>query len=37
MMKKFLLALLFAAPLLALAAPMTNDDVIKLVKGMFSK
>ena len=32
-MKKFLLALLTAAPLLVFAAPMTNDDVIKLVKG----
>jgi outer membrane lipoprotein SlyB len=32
-MKKLLLALLFAAPLAVLAAPMTNDDVIKMVKG----
>jgi len=40
MMKKLLVAILFAAPLLAAlapqaanAAPMTNDDVIKMVKG----
>ena len=32
-MRKFLLAMLCAVPLLALAAPMTNDDVIKMVKG----
>jgi outer membrane lipoprotein SlyB len=33
MMKKLLLAFLCAMPMLALAAPMTNDDVIKMVKG----
>jgi outer membrane lipoprotein SlyB len=32
-MRKLILALLFAVPLAALAAPMTNDDVIKMVKG----
>lgn len=32
-MKSILLALLLALPGLALAAPMTNDDVIKMVKG----
>ncbi len=32
-MKNFLLAVLLALPGLALAAPMTNDDVIKMVKG----
>jgi outer membrane lipoprotein SlyB len=32
-MKKLLFALLAAIPLLALAAPMTNEDVIKMVKG----
>ena len=32
-MKKFLCALLLALPGFALAAPMTNDDVIKMVKG----
>jgi outer membrane lipoprotein SlyB len=31
-MKRLLAALLVAAPLAALAAPMTNDDVIKLVR-----
>jgi outer membrane lipoprotein SlyB len=35
-MKKFLLVVFCFAPLLALAAPMTNDDVIKLVKGGLS-
>ena len=33
MMKKFLFVVLFAVPLIATAAPMTNDDVIKMVKG----
>lgn len=32
-MKKFLFAVLCAVPLSAFAAPMTNDDVIKMVKG----
>jgi outer membrane lipoprotein SlyB len=32
-MKRFLFAILCALPLAALAAPMTNDDVIKMVKG----
>ena len=32
-MKKILAMLLIAAPLVADAAPMTNDDVIKMVKG----
>jgi len=32
-MKKFLYSLLLLAPLAVLAAPMTNDDVIKMVKG----
>jgi outer membrane lipoprotein SlyB len=32
-MRKLILALLFIVPLAALAAPMTNDDVIKMVKG----
>lgn len=32
-MKNFLCAVLLALPGLALAAPMTNDDVIKMVKG----
>ena len=32
-MKKLLLALLLFAPLLSFAAPMSNDDVIKMVKG----
>lgn len=32
-MKKFLFAVLFALPLLVFAAPMNNDDVIKMVKG----
>jgi outer membrane lipoprotein SlyB len=32
-MKNLLLSLLFAVPLAALAAPMSNDDVIKMVKG----
>ena len=32
-MKNFLVALLLAAPMLAAAAPMTNDDVIRMVKG----
>jgi len=32
-MKKFLCSLLFLLPLAALAAPMTNDDVIKMVRG----
>ena len=32
-MKRILLALLCCAPLLAAAAPMTNDDVVKMVKG----
>lgn len=32
-MRNFLSALLLFVPLLALAAPMTNDDVIKLVRG----
>ena len=35
-MKNFLLSLLLAAPLAAIAAPMTNDDVIKMVKGGLS-
>ncbi len=33
MMKKLLCMLILAVPLLAVAAPMTNDDVIKMVKG----
>jgi outer membrane lipoprotein SlyB len=32
-MKKILLILLLAVPFAAMAAPMTNDDVIKMVKG----
>ena len=32
-MKKLLLSLLLCIPFLAFAAPMTNDDVIKMVKG----
>jgi outer membrane lipoprotein SlyB len=32
-MKKILLAILLVIPLAAVAAPMTNDDVIKMVKG----
>jgi outer membrane lipoprotein SlyB len=32
-MRKLILSLLFAVPFVALAAPMTNDDVIKMVKG----
>jgi len=32
-MKRLLFAVLTIMPLLALAAPMTNDDVIKMVKG----
>lgn len=32
-MRKILVAILLGAPLAALAAPMTNDDVIKMVKG----
>ena len=32
-MRKFLFLMLLAAPLAALAAPMSNDDVIKMVKG----
>lgn len=32
-MRKILLALLLAVPLAALAAPMSNDDVIRMVKG----
>lgn len=32
-MKQFLFAFLLAVPLVAAAAPMTNDDVIKMVKG----
>ena len=32
-MKRFFLVFLCAAPLLAYAAPMTNDDVIKMIKG----
>jgi outer membrane lipoprotein SlyB len=32
-MKKLILALLLLAPALAFGAPMTNDDVIKMVKG----
>ena len=32
-MKRLLIAILCAAPLAVLAAPMTNDDVIKMVKG----
>ena len=32
-MKRFLFALLLALPFAAAAAPMTNDDVIKMVKG----
>ena len=32
-MTKLLLPLLLCVPLLALAAPMTNDDVVKMVKG----
>ncbi len=33
MKKKFLCMLMLLAPVIALAAPMTNDDVIKMVKG----
>ena len=33
MRKLLVFTLLAALPLLALAAPMTNDDVIKMVKG----
>ena len=32
-MKRLLVVLLLATPLAALAAPMTNDDVIRMVKG----
>jgi len=32
-MRNLLISLLFAVPLAAMAAPMTNDDVIKMVKG----
>ncbi len=32
-MRKLLISLLLAMPLAAVAAPMTNDDVIKMVKG----
>ena len=32
-MRKLLIALLLAVPFAAFAAPMTNDDVIKMVKG----
>ena len=32
-MRNLLLSLLLAVPLAAIAAPMTNDDVIKMVKG----
>jgi len=32
-MRKLLLALLLATPLIAVAAPMSNDDVIKMVRG----
>ena len=32
-MRNILISLLFAVPLAALGAPMTNDDVIKMVKG----
>ena len=35
-MRKLMVAILMAAPLAALAAPMSNDDVIKLVKGGLS-
>ena len=35
-MKKLLLSLLLCIPFLAFAAPMTNDDVIKMVKGGLS-
>ena len=35
-MKNLLLALLLALPLAAAAAPMSNDDVIKMVKGGLS-
>ena len=35
-MKKLLLPLLLCVPLLALAAPMSNDDVIKMVQGGLS-
>jgi len=35
-MKKFLFAILCALPLAGFAAPMTNDDVIKMVKGGLS-
>jgi len=35
-MLRFLLAFLVSAPLAALAAPMNNDDVIKMVKGGLS-
>ena len=36
MMKKLLCVLLLMAPLFAVAAPMTNDDVVKMVKGGLS-
>ena len=32
-MKKLLLSILLLVPFVAMAAPMTNDDVIKMVKG----
>ncbi|MFY9314907.1 MAG: glycine zipper 2TM domain-containing protein [Burkholderiales bacterium] len=32
-MKRFLCMLMFAVPLAAIAAPMTNEDVIKMVQG----
>jgi outer membrane lipoprotein SlyB len=32
-MRKLFISLLLAVPLVAIAAPMTNDDVIKMVKG----
>ena len=35
-MRNILLAILLAAPIAALAAPMSNDDVIKMVKGGLS-
>ena len=35
-MKKLLLAALLVAPLLAFGAPMTNEDVVKMVKGGLS-
>jgi outer membrane lipoprotein SlyB len=35
-MRKLLLGLALAVPLAALAAPMTNDDVVKMVKGGLS-